>query len=54
MRKQFLISVQALILAIPPEFKTETAGKNAHVLVFSWKEFDCILYKLVPEDLTSN
>ena len=35
-------------------FYSGSVQKNTHLLVFPWKEVDCILYELLPEGPASN
>ena len=48
------MGVWALTLALLPELSVEGAGKNTHLPVFPWMEFDCIRYNLLSESLASN
>ena len=52
-------TVPYLCLSVPRSYpctglSAEGAQKNAHLLGFPWKRFDCLLYKLLPEGLASN
>lgn len=45
---------QELAMGMPLELSTEGAGTSALLLVFSWKEVDCIFYRFLPEGPASN